>query len=140
MQGEEAAMGTIFFTKDTDGNLAGSLHEEQGGADLPSLLRAGLQGNLVSSQRKTALVHQGSQAGLAAREQVPIKGGVDGEEATAEEQAAVVAAAGEHGRGTGGEILPAGVMGNFPEDGVEQGKRRSGRATAEQPHARLLSK
>jgi len=48
----------------------------------------------------------------------PVEGGVEREEVTAEVDVAVVAAASEHRRRSGGKILPAGMMCNFPEDGV----------------------
>ena len=62
-------------------------------------------------------------------EEILIQGGINCKKAAAEEQAAVVTAAGEHGRRTGGKILPAGVMRHLPEDGIQQGARVGGRAT-----------
>ena len=127
--GEKGAAGKIGFAQDTDGNLASRLHEEQGGAYLPGHLQARLQDNLIPGQRKMPLVDQGGQVSLAMGEQVLVEGFVVGEQAAAEEQAAIVAPAGKHGGRTGWKILPAGMRGDFPKDGIEERQRGGGRAT-----------
>ena len=100
-------------------NLIGILEEEQGGAQLPDLLQTGAESHRVIGQHETALVHKGGEVDLAAGAEVFIQGGVEGGKTTAEKEAAVVAAAGEHGGIPGWQILPAGMVGNFPEDGIQ---------------------
>ena len=59
-------------------------------------------------------------------EQVPVEGG----ETTAEVEAAVIAAANEHGRMAGGQVIPGGAGGEFPEDCVQQEAGIGGRTAA----------
>ena len=66
----------------------------------------------------------------AALEEIRVEAAVDGEQAATEEQTAVVSPAGEHGGRASWEILPAGGVGEFPEDGAEEFARVGGRATA----------
>lgn len=77
-----------------------------------------------------ALFDEGGEIQPAVPAEIRVEAAVDGEQATAEEEAAVVTAAGEHGGTTNREILPAGMVGEFPEDGAKEGARIGGRATA----------
>ena len=95
------------------------LDEEQGGAHLPDFVQTGAKSQLFFCDGKTALLYIGGEISLSACPEILIKGGIDGGEATAEEQAAVVAAAGEHGGITRRQVLPAGMLSKFPEDGIK---------------------
>lgn len=70
------------------------------------------------------------KSGLAAGKQILIKSRIEGGEATAEEKAAVVAAAGEHGGIIIRQVLPASFVSEFPENGIEQFAGINGRAAA----------
>jgi len=103
--------------------LVGELKEEQEGAGLPV---GGLrieEEHLPAGDEDGTLLDQGGDILVEVGEEVVVEGLVDGVEATAEEEAAVVAAAGEHRRRVGRQVLPAGMVGELPEDGVEEETR-----------------
>jgi len=95
------------------------LHEEQGGAELPGLAQTGAQGQPARGHLKTVLLYQGSETGVSTEAEVLVQGRVESGKATAEEQTAVVSAAGQHGGIVFGQVPPAGTMGKFPEDGIQ---------------------
>ena len=115
---------------DTAAYLVGQLEEEQGRTQDPGLGLAGAEGNLAIDNVEGALLDEGGEIQAAVAAKIGVEAAVDGEEAAAEEEAAVETPAGEHGGGTDRKILPAGGMGEFPEDGAEEVARVGRRAAA----------
>jgi hypothetical protein len=109
--GQMAAVLLVFFADYSAGDLPGLLHEEQGGTQLPGLVQTGAQDQRVAFDQKAALVHKGGQIQFCGGVEILVKGGIECVKAAAQEQAAVVTAAGEHGGRTRGKILPAGMVG-----------------------------
>ena len=108
--------------------LISQLHEEQGGAHLPGYGHTCLQGYFVFVYLKAIALDQGGEVHPGAGAEILVEGAVDGEQAATAENAPVVAAAGKHRGIANGQILPAGVVGHFPEDGVEHCRGVGGRA------------
>jgi hypothetical protein len=104
---------------ETTKNLVTLLQEEQSGAQLPGVLKSGVEDDAVPSKRKTTPCHQESEIYPAANDEVIVQDLAEGFETAAEEETAVVAATGKHGRRAKGQFLPAGVVGELPENGAE---------------------
>ena len=111
-------------------NLVGQLEEKQGCAKNPGLGQDRAEGNLFIYNEEGALFDEGGEIQAAVAAEIVVEAAVDGEEATTDEEAAIVTPAGEHGGEAGGEILPAGGVGEFPEDGAKELARVGGRAAA----------
>ena len=75
--------------------------------------------SLFSVYLKTVALDQGGEVEPGTGAKILIEGPVEGEQAATAEEAPVVAAAGEHGGIANRQVLPAGMVGDFPEDGVE---------------------
>ena len=140
----------VDLPQETAGEAPTLLEKEEGGAVFPGFGNAIGQDEFMTSRDKAALLHQQPKGSARPSEVVLIQGLVDGVEATAEEEAAVIASAGEHGdptrpsatlpksypagelSGASGfregerQIDPAGMMGESPEDGVEEAARVGG--------------
>jgi len=127
---EAAAAFLLFFTTEMTNHIEAWLHEEQGGAHLPSFFDAGGYGHCVLLDLKTILGDQGGEIDLATRVEIFIQGTVESEQAATAEKAPVVAAAGKHGGIANRQVLPAGVVGGFPEDGIKHFQWAGGRAAA----------
>ena len=109
--------------------LEGQLHEEQGGAVGGVGGTIGVEGEGTIGVYECAFFEERPEVGeFGAGDEITVENFQDGEEASTEVEAAVVAAAGEHGRKEGGKVVPTGIIGEFPEDGVEKRTRVGGRA------------
>jgi hypothetical protein len=110
--------------------LVGQLEEEQGRTQDPGFGQVGAEGNLAIYNVEGALLDEGREIQAAVAAKIGVEAAVDGEEATTDEEAAVETPTSDHGGGTDRKILPAGGMGEFPEDGTEEVARVGGRAAA----------
>lgn len=110
-----------LFAANIPQDLKSLLDEKQGCATLPGIVQAEPIMDFAAHNLEILLLHQSDKTGPSAGTEISMQGGVEDGEATAEEQTAVVTTAIEHGRIIKRQIPPAGVMGSFPEDGIEQG-------------------
>ena len=111
-------------------SLESLLHEEQGSARLPGIWDSRVEDDLVIQADEAILFDPGREVDTTAGDEVPVQGTVESGEAPAEIEAAVIAAAGEHGWIAKRQILPTGVVRQFPEGSIQQGAGIGGRATA----------
>jgi hypothetical protein len=126
--GKAALTFLLLYSTEMTEILISQLHEEQGGAHLPGFGHTRAQDDFVFFDLKTVAPDQGGEIEPATGAKIPIESPVDREQAATAKDAPVVAAAGEHGGIANGQILLAGVVGGFPEDGVKHCRGIGGRA------------
>jgi len=111
------------------GGTGSNLKEEQRSLGFPSLRDALTNGDFaISIQIEMSLFHQDVWIGAAANAKVVVESGEEGEEATAAEEAAIIALAGTRGRKTCGQFSPGGACRELPEDAIEEAARGCPRA------------
>ncbi len=119
-QGWAGEGGGFFFAAKATNEGVGLLHEEQGGARLPGIGACRTEAYAPSGiDLEATCLREIEGMNPAAGEEVANEEFVDGEEATAEEPALVVAAAGPCGQKYRTKLVPGQPVREFVKDGAE---------------------